>query len=240
MSDQNVPVVQLTDLSADDQDRVAKFVERGAPGFDLTDEAKMAKMLDLYLGGKTYSQIARIQRAPKELIMLYSQRLKWYVLKMEYLTELELHLKGRVISAKSASMDFMLQLMQMYQKKIGTKMENYLRSNDESEADKINLKEIDKYLKLVEALHKTSSEPMQKSPGQQAGPAVGINIGDGITMTKSEDGSVEITPKQKTIGSMLEKLANERRADEAAKMVKTSDIKEKTPQTNGEKADEKE
>lgn len=226
MSQNNLPEVQVTDLTKDEQTKLTQFIERGAPGFNLGDENTITRMLDLYLGGKTYSQISRINRVPKELVMLYAQKLNWYVLKIEYMQELEMHLKGRVINAKVASQDFLIQLLQMYHKKIGTKMDRYLKTNDEMEADKINPKEIDKYLKIAETLHKISSDPTQKPA---PAPAVGINVGDGVTVTKSEDGSVEITPKQKTIGSMLEQLANQRREAEAAK-AKSSDIKDVTPE----------
>lgn len=227
MSNQNLPAVQVTDISPEDQEKLNKFVERGSPGADFSDEAKITTMLDLYLGGKTYSQIARITRSSKESIMLYSQKLNWYPLKVEYLQELEMHLKGRLISSKIANTDFLLQLSQMYQKKIGAKMDLYLKTNDETAADKINLKEIDKYIKIVETLHKISETPPKE--GSSKPPAVGINVGDGVTLTKGVDGSVEITPKQKTIGSMLEYLANQRRAAEAeAKRIKSNDIKDVT------------
>lgn len=236
MSD-SVPAIIQTDLTQDDQMKVAKFVDRGAHGFDLTDGPKISRMMDLYLSGKTYSQIARIQRQPKELVMLYAQKLKWYPLKLEYMQELELHIKGRMVNAKVASQDFLLQLSQMYQKKIGAKMDQYLATNDEAVADKINMKEIDKYLKIVESLHKISSESTPK----QGTPAVGLNLGDGVTITKNGDNSVEITPKQKTIGNMLQELANQRREQEQAKIKTTNDIKEVTPnKIEGENGDGKE
>lgn len=235
MSDEKALVVQVTDLSKDDQDRVTKFIERGAVGFNLSDASRIARMMDLYLSGKTYSQIARIQGLPKDLVMCYSQKLNWYNLKMEYLEELELHLKSRVMNAKVASQDFLLQLTNMYQRKIGKKMDRYLKTDDEVEADKINLKEIDKYLKLVESLHKLSSEPSQKTPNS----AVGLNVGDGVTITKTGENSVEITPKSKTIGTMLETLANQRREQELSKQTKTSDIKEETTtKVEGEEGNE--
>lgn len=236
MGKNEVAEVQTTDLSADDQKRVQEFLEGGAEGFNLADEVLITKMMDLYLAGKTYSQISRINRKPKVLVMAYSQRLNWFRLKADYLLELELHLKGRLVNAKVASQDFLLQMQQMYQKKIGAKMDHYLQTGNDSVADSINLKEIDKYLKIVESLHKLSATPNPKN----ANPAVGLNLGDGVTITKKDDNSVEITPKQKTIGSMLEQLANQRREAEVSKYNKTSDIKEVTPQQEGEKGNEKE
>lgn len=235
MSEDKAVAVQTTDLSKEDLDRVARFIERGAVGYNLSDASRIARMMDLYLSGKTYGQIARIQSLPKDLIMCYAQKLGWYNLKLDYLQEMELHLKTRVMNAKVASQDFLLQLANMYQRKIGKKMDRYLKTDDEVEADKINLKEIDKYLKLVESLHKLSSDPMPK----QANSAVGLNVGDGVTITKTGENSVEITPKSKTIGTMLEDLANKRREQESSKQTKTSDIKEvDTTTITGEEGNE--
>lgn len=225
MSD-NVPAEKPTsDLTALDLAKIERFVANGSPGFNLSDEAKITQMMDLYLSGKTYSQIARITRCPKELVMVYSQRLNWYPLKLEYQEELMNSMRGRIVAAKMQSQDFLLQLSQMWQKKIGKKMDQYMSTGDESHADSISLKEIDKYLKTLETLNKLTAEGGPKGDK----PLVGVNVGDGVSITKQQDGSVEITPKAKTIGSMLETLANQRREAEAAKQVKTSDIKDVTP-----------
>lgn len=230
----NLPVVQEHDLSQQDMNKVDKFFEAGAPGFNLGDQTKIVQLADLYLSNKTYSQIARIHRIPKELVMAYSYRLKWYAMKMDYLRELEEQIKSRVLDAKITSQDFLLELTQMYQKKIGRKMDLYFQTNIEAHADEINHKEIDKYLKLVEALYKLSSEPTQ---GKQAPSPVGLNVGEGVTIKKTVDG-IEITPKQKSIEAMLAELADQRRAAEDGKNVKSSDIKDVT-NSQGEKNENK-
>lgn len=231
MSQNNLPQVTTTDLLKEDEEKITRFVSIGSPGFSLTDEVKIHKMMDLYLSGKTYGQIARIERVPKELVMLYSQRLNWYPLKLEYMKEMEQHLRGRIVNAKVASQDFLLQLSQMYQRRIGNKMDRYLSTGNEIEADNISLKEIDKYIKIVEALHNLSADPSAKP---SKGPAVGINVGEGVTVTKTGENEVEITPRQKVVGSMLSQLANQRREDELSKITKSNDIKEVTPKSEGE------
>jgi hypothetical protein len=230
----NLPAeTKVSDLTVEDVAKVNKFFEAGAPGFSLTDEAQVTKLMDLYLSGKTYSQISRIYRVPKELVMAYSYKLNWFKLKIDYLAEMELHLRNRIVDAKITSQDFLLQLTQMYQKKIAKNMDLYHQTGNEVHADKINLKEIDKYLKLVDALAKLSAEQVPAKSPAKTTPSIGLNVGDGVTITKTDDNTVEVTPRQKTTGEMLKELANMRREEDRQKAKKSSDIKDVTPQ--GEK-----
>jgi len=108
--------------------------------------------------------------------------------------------------------DFLLQLIHMWQKKIGNKITKYLATDNEQFAKDIDLKEVDKYLKTVEMLHKLSSEKGGNAGGT---PAVGLNLGDGDTIERKGDNTVEITPKSKAIGDMLKQFADSRREEES-------------------------
>lgn len=236
--DKALTEVATTDFTPEDQQKLQEFFDNGAPGFSLADEVKITKMMELYLSGKTYSQISRITRSPKELVMAYSSKLEWYPLKMQYLAELDNQMKLRLAEAKLQNKDFLIQMNQMWRRKIGKKMERYNQTDNDDEADAISAKELEKYLKTLDALTKLSTDPAPKT-GQQA-PAVGLNLGDGVTVTKTGENSVEITPKSQAVGNMLEVLANKRREAEAAKAEpeKKSDIKEVTP-NKGENGNEK-
>lgn len=205
-----------TDLSPRDLAKISEFKMAGAPGVTALKDTDLERIMDLYLTGKTYSQIARIMRLERTLLMYLSDRFKWYDLRRSYLSELEGAIRGRVIESKIASKDFLLQLTHMWEKKIGKKLETYLRTDNEAFADEIDLKEVDKYLKTVEILHRLTSE---KSDSRPHAPAVGLNLGDGVTVKKVGD-TVEITPKQATIGSVLKQFADLRREEEIKKSDK--------------------
>jgi hypothetical protein len=104
--------------------------------------------------------------------------------------------------------DFLLQLVHVWRKRIGKKINKYFATDDESIIDSLDLKEIDKYLKTVEALQKMTSDGTQAPPKS---PAVGINLGDGVTVTRKGENEVEITPKQRHIGDMLKQFADSKR-----------------------------
>jgi hypothetical protein len=202
-----------TDITGRNAEKLQKYIDDGLPGIIAVDDAKYAKMVDMYLSNKTYDQIANATKTPKPMIMYLSQKYGWCASKQAYLMELEEGMKRRIIENKLVSQDFMIQLVQMWQKKIGKKMARYLATDNEEHLDGINLKEIDRYLKVVESL----KESIQPPKSDNKAPTVGLNLGDGVTITKKGDNEVEITPKQKAIGDILQQYADLRRAEEKKK-----------------------
>jgi hypothetical protein len=211
--DDTLPIEKpFTDISDRDMQKVRAFIADGMPGLTKLVEADFHRMAELYMNGSTYWQICTATGVPRHLVMYLSHTYGWYPAKQEYLAELQEKIKGRVIDSKLASQDFILLLIQAYQKKIGGKLQQYLATNDPAHADQINLKEIDKLLKAVEMIQDLSSDG--KTKGGKT-PAVGLNLGDGVTIERSGDNKVTITPTiDKQLGTMLKKFADGRRAEQ--------------------------
>jgi len=203
------PSVPTTDLSELDQKRIQKYEGDGLPGLYQVKEEHVARMLDLYLAGKPYVQISRILKLDKILIMYLSQKYNWYIARQEMHHELEATIRNRVIESKVISQDFLLQLSHLFQKKLGKQIQSYLSTDDESHANAIDPKDVAQALKIMETLERMSSDA---AVGKPLAPAVGLHLGEGgVTMTKNEDGSVDITPRQQTVKEMLRKFADEER-----------------------------
>lgn len=205
-----IVVEPTTDIVGKDQDKLQKFIEDGLPGIGEVDEAQVAKMFDFYCAGKTYSQISGIMRVQKPVLLYLSHKLNWYLTRQEYLNDLEANIRRRVVEAKLQSQDFLLQMMQMWHKKIGAKMNRYMSTDNEEFSNQINLKELDRYLKTLELLQKS----VGMTTGEGKGPLVGINVGEGATVTRTGDNTIEVTPKQKAVGDVLKEYANMRRVEE--------------------------
>lgn len=204
--------VPENDFSQKDLEVIQAYQEAGLPAIAVVDEKKMASMLDMYLSGKTYRQIAMTMSIKKDIVLYMSYKFNWFALRQDYLTDMESSIRGRVMEAKIVNQDFLLQLQAMWQKKIGTKISKYLATDNEEFANEIDLKEVDKYLKTVELLQKLGAEG--KSPSDNNRPMVGVNAGDGVTIIRKGDNEIEITPKSKAIGDALKMFADSRREDE--------------------------
>lgn len=219
MSQENKPAVvaePTSDFTDKDLALIEAYKEAGLPDIASVDGKKLEKILDLYLSGKTYRQISQIVSINKSIILYLSQRFNWFDLRMDYITDLEQGIRVRVLEARIVGQDFLLELIQMWQKKIGDNITKYLATDNVEFANNIDLKEVDKYLKTVEILHRLSQDP--KSQG--GNPAVGLNLGDGVKIEKNADGSVEITPKSKAIGAALKEFADMRRVEEKVPVKK--------------------
>jgi hypothetical protein len=203
-----VNTIKMSDISDLSMQKVQRFIDAGLPGIGKVDEQKIAKMTELYLAGKTYDQISNITRIDRVTVMYLSYRLNWCETRKDYMVELNDHIKRRIMEAKLTSQDFLLQLSQAYEKKIGHKITRYMATDNEEFTDQINLKELDRYLKMVELLQKSTAEHKEK------GPLVGLNIGDGATITRNGDNELEITPKQRAIGDVLKHYADLRREED--------------------------
>lgn len=228
LNDLMEPVIPDTDLSKKDMVRIQEFKDAGMPGIAKLTEVDYARMISLYLDGITYHEISLMTRIPKVVIMTCSQRYNWFETRLEYMHELAEKSKFRALEAKLKAQDFLLTLGSVFQKKIGKHARAYLSTDDEAHVEKIDMKDVVHYLKIVDQLQKLTEE--NAASGKSSTPAVGLNLGEGVTITKNGDNSVEITPKSKKIGDLLREFADSRRQTEAAKIeekVKTSDIEKK-------------
>jgi len=209
-----------TDLTAVDLVEVNRFIESGLPGIASVPDSTIEKIAKLYLEGKTYNQISRILRVPVVIPMYLARRGNWYTTRLRHKHELAASLQGRIMDAQLVTQERLLSLVQHFEKRIGHIVDKFDATDDATL--QVNLKEVDKYLKTVKALQEGMAP---KSPKDKT-PAVGLNIGAGVTVTKTGDNSVEISPTQKTVEQMMAEIADSLRAAEVP--PKANDIKEVT------------
>lgn len=211
MGNSMVPTEEPTsDIAPVDQAKIDAFKEEGLPGLYSLSEQQVEKIMELYLDGKPYIQISRMMKVEKRIIMYMSQRFNWFQTRKDYNEEIELSMRQRMVDAKLASQDFLLDLKKLYEKKIGKRVSSYLVTGDESHAAAIDPKEVSLFLKIIDNLE---NAPKIKTGRSEVSP-VSLGLGDGVTITKNSDNSVDITPKQKSVGEMLKQFADAQREQE--------------------------
>jgi hypothetical protein len=217
MSDDNKPNelqtvdTPVSDFTSKDLEVIKKYEEAGLPGLLTVDEVKLARIMDMYLSGKTYRQIAMTMATQKQIVLYLSHKFNWFQLRNEYIEDLEANMRNRVMEDRIVNKDFLLQLQHVWRKKISNKMDKYLATGNEEFLNEIDLKEVNHLLKTIETMNKMTAE---KAAAGQGTPSVGLNLGDGVTVVRKSDTEVEITPKSKAIGDMITQYANLRREEE--------------------------
>lgn len=210
-----------SDFTTADLKAIEKFKDDGLPSVATLTDSTMVQALEMYLSGKSYREISQLVSKPKAMVLYLSEKYDWYGKRQEYLREIHDNMLQRTIEAKLVGQDFLIQLKQFFEKKIGRNINNYMRTDNEAFAALVDMKEIDKYIKTFETLDKLTTVKQPKSDKPSA-PTIGINAGSsGVTITKTGENTVEVTPTEKP-KSALEKFAEERRR-EAEKTL--SDIK---------------
>lgn len=221
---------QETDITPKELQAIEKFKEAGMPGLAALSETVMTKALDLFLSGKTYHEIAVTLSVKKDIILFLGQKFNWYDTKMQYLAILDATIKERILHSNLVNQDFLLQIQQFFHKKIGRKMTRFIATNDDEIANSVDKKDIEMYFKAVDLLNKITTEKVPIN----SRPTVGLNLGDGVTVKKVGENEVMITPRNKTVGEMLNDLANMKREEEKKASYDINTETEK-PETEGKK-----
>lgn len=215
MSDQqNLPaLIPFNDFTVKDLEAIEKFKDGGMLGLAQFTDTDIERCMSLYLDGKSYRQIAQVTWKNKTTIMFLAHKFKWFELREAYLEELQATLPSKILESKLQSQEFLLHLTLAYQKKIGKNIDQYLRTDDEKFADKVDSKDLSTLLKIMEMTYKLNVENL--GSGDKP-PLVGISgMSDGVTITKTGENSVEITPKS-PIASRLKQMADFKREQEKA------------------------
>jgi len=201
------------DFTMKDLEAVDKFKENGMLGLHTLADTDVERSMALYMDGKSYRQIAEILKINKTVILFLAHKFNWFELRQDYLSELVVTLKDKVTASKLQSQEFLLGLIMAYQKKVGKNVNQYLRTDNGDFFDKIDSKDINTVLKVMDLLYKFSSENFGTSNDK---PLVGLNgLGEGLTITKTGKDSVDITPKAPSpFSSKLKAFADLKREQE--------------------------
>lgn len=232
MSDsKDLSVIKNTDFTMKDLELIEQFKENGMLGLHTLTDVDVERMMALYMDGKSYRQIASLLKKNKQVVLFLAHKFKWFELRAEYLDELQATLKNKIIEAKLQDQEFLLHLSLAYKKKIGKNIDQYLRTDNSEFYDQINRGDLGTLMKVMEMIHKLSSENL----GEKL-PLVGLNgMGEGVNITKTGPNSVEITPKQTPFASKLKQFAElKREQDRKEEAEKSNDINKESEKPKAE------
>lgn len=193
-----------------DLKELEEYKAEGMPDLAGTPPETLKKIMELYLEGRTYREISQTLRVRRAMVMYLAQRFDWWSLRMNYLEEMQAQITRRVIDSKLSSQTFLLKLIHNWESKMSKRIDEYQRTGMEPKAGVIDFKEVDKYLKTVDVLHKLTSDNSERL--KNPAPAIGLNVGDGVTISK-DGNTMTISPtvKDRTVGEMLKQIAEAKR-----------------------------
>jgi len=195
------------DFTDDEVERINTFVQNGCVGLEglVKDEAKVHSLFSLYMSGKTYTEISKISKTKKDLVLYMSAKMRWYEKRMEYLNEIQEKVTGKLKDTRIQSMNFISSLINMHHKYYGDAINQYLATGNRDLIDGLDLKQLTQYFKSLEVLEKILNPTNVKRKGSGSNTTVNINAAGDSTVKQTDDNTIEITSGNS--GNILKKLA---------------------------------
>lgn len=142
------------DMTKAEKEKLQEYKDSGLEGVGNVPEHEVFKMFELYMMGKSYSEIANAMKRKKEVVLYFSEKSKWLEAKHEHYSDLTRMLSLKVAEAKTEGVNFLVNMMRFWHKRYGTAMEEFIRSGDEKYAKKLQGLNINNYVRCIEALDK--------------------------------------------------------------------------------------
>jgi len=193
------------DFDEKEVERINTYVKHGCMGLEtiVKDETKMASLFSLYMAGKTYTEIATIGGAKKNIVLYLSAKMRWYEKRMEYLSDIEKNMTKKMTETRIESMNFITSLIGFHHKYYGDEINKYMATNDRTIIDGLDLKSLGQYFKSIEILEKIMNPTNVRTGG---GSGATININAAGADIKTDKDTIEITPSN--TGNILQALAD--------------------------------
>jgi hypothetical protein len=195
------------DFTAKEQQSLDTFISNGCMGLDVLvqDEHKVNSMFSLYMAGKNYTEISKITKVKKDLVLYMSKKMTWYEKRMDYLDSIQNKIVHKLANTRTESLNFITDLINLHHKFYGEEINRYLQTGDRGIIEDLDLKPLAQYFKSIEILEKILNPTNVNPRGEgKKGTTININTSGGEVKQVNEE-VIEITSG--TTGDILKKMA---------------------------------
>lgn len=193
------------DFQEDEVEKINTFVANGCIGLATlaADEFKINNMFSLYMQGRTYTEISKIAKVKKDLVLYMAAKLNWYEKRMEYINDIQIKMTGKLKNTRVESLNFIANLVQFMHKYYGDEFNQYLMTGDKTIIEELDLKMLNQYFKSIEVLEKLLNPSNVNRGGSNT--TVNVNAPDGAEVKQVNESTLQITPGK--TGDILKELS---------------------------------
>jgi hypothetical protein len=201
------------DCTPEDKAILSKFREEGLVGVGRVTESSIFAWFNLYMNGRTYQEIAKETKGKIELVLYMADHYRWFEKRQEHYQQLMARVQNKMTTAKIEGVSFLYDLLSFATEIHKDDIVEFLSTKNKEAAARVDLRIIDRYTKIVDAIAKLTVTPEDwvKSLGDRNRPTVNINI-ENATIQK--DKSILDIDSSKSIVSQLAKLKEEKEKQE--------------------------
>lgn len=205
------------DITADEKAALSNYKKNGCPGITKLTEVDVFKWFQLYMSGKTYTEIAKITNKKKDLILYIANQSKWHEKRLQHYNDITQHLLDKIQQTQLNSVNTVTDIINSLSKYYGDQFNKYLSTNDKSIIKNIDIKLLAQYYKSMETLDKLVLGGIgSSSPPSSSNPAVNVNIEGDATIKQGDGDTLDIT-KEGGVSKALSVLAHMKKINEKNK-----------------------
>lgn len=197
-----------SDFTPEELESLQDWKDNGRPGLTKINIDDTVQWFDLYMSGKSYSEIASICKVKRDIVLHASERANWVERKEEYYADISQNIIKKYKQAKMENINTMTTMISAMNKYFAKKFDKYLSTNDDSIIEKIDSKMLIQYQKISESMTSLINEASGKKDESKA-PTININMGDKSKIKQNDDNTVEIEAnnEEEEVKDILDKLA---------------------------------
>ena len=196
------------DMTFEEKKLLREYKKDGCPGLVRINADKVSEWFNLYMGGKSYSEIAQISHQKKDIILYVAEKSQWHERRMASYQDTADNLLEKTKTSILKSADTVATMVLALNRYYNKKLNKYLATNDDGIIEGLNTRHMTEYRKTIESLEKliASSTGYKKipRPPEDDRPSVNININSPAEIVEQSEG-IDIT-QIKTGGDMLKTL----------------------------------
>jgi len=200
-----------TDFSTEELKSLESFVNESKPGIGSIKESDVFQCFGLYMGGKTYTEIAQITHIKRDILLYLSSSSRWYEKKIQYYEDISSNILQKCKESKLETFNTVTTMVSALNKYFGNKFDRFLRTRDEGIIENLDTRLLAQYYKATETIDKliTPADDKEKKP------LININMKNSAKITQTSENTIEIkadsSKEDEEVSQILASLAKLKR-----------------------------
>lgn len=199
------------DFSPEEVSSLRSYKNNGCPAIHRYVESDFFQWFELYMSGKTYTEISKITNTKKDLILYTSDIGNWHDKRMQYYSDLSDNMLQKCNDSKIETLNTVTTMVTALNQYFGSKFDKFLKTKDESIIETLDTKLLSQYYKATEAVDKIIGGSVGANTGEGKSPLVNINLTGRAKVTQTDENTVEVesegTITEKEVGEVLKGLS---------------------------------
>jgi hypothetical protein len=178
------------DMTFEEKDLLREYKKNGCPGLVKITAEKVQEWFNLYMGGKTYTEISKITKTKKDLILYISQKSNWHSKRIDKYSDIAENILEKTKSTALDSADTVSTMILAWNRYYNKRLNKYLKTNDDSIMEDLDVKKLAEYRKTIDSLEKFVSgfkgkDKVPSPPTERS--SVNININTPSEIVEGEN-----------------------------------------------------